>query len=81
LLRFKVNLFPVQKFRKYDQKVSSIVLNHCINSQSYIGLDCILSRNMIDINSSLDQYGWTVFHRAAYIKDCELMLIIMRYGM
>lgn len=59
---------------------SSLVINQCIDSQSYDVLNYLLSDNRIDVNCSLDPYGWTAFHRAVYNKDIELVVLLIKNG-
>ena len=70
----------IQLWPDFGQNKSALIINKCIESQSYDVLNYLFTHQLIDIDSCLDQYEWTAFHRAVYNKDIELIVLLIKNG-
>lgn len=76
--------YPLHRYQDLPRyqlvRLSSVILNECILYNRFQLLDALVSAGRLDINAPLDKYGWTVLHKAAYVKDLKLLRLLLDHG-
>ena len=63
-----------------NTELSAFVFNYCIDYQNHKLLERLLSQQLIDVNSILDDYIWRPIHRAVHLKDVQLIQLLLEKG-